>query len=415
MMRSLKQTLKRNSTIGPILEKLRGCQQEYLAAKRLAHYREEAERRRIVCPTGDALVQLLRQRLAGRRRGREPVAKGQMHVFLAYYKTNWEFILPKALEPFGEVSPFEWRAMGIDDNAPDWPKGREELNAKMLAAFEEANRRRPVDAVVGYLSGRNTLPKTLQAMSSAGAAIFNFCWDDKLRFPGEMLGGQYSSPAAIAHTVDLNLTNAPDSVLKYAVHGGLGMFWPEAAHPELHKPYDLPLEFDVSFVGGRYGWRPRFIEALQKRGIKIECFGPGWPNGPLSDEDLVKLYSRSRISLGFAGIGHSKKLMCLKGRDFEAPLSGALYLTQHNPELALVYDIGREIETYTDLDDCERKIKALLADPARMQAMRKAGYRRAMRDHTYEVRWTQVFEMAGLLRDSGGRNSASRTPFIGEV
>ena len=397
MMKSLKQALKRNPTIGPVLEKVRGRMQEYQARTRLAEYRAEAEHRGIACPTGNALAQTLRQRLASRRRGREPKAKGQMHIFLAYYISNWEFILPRALEPFGQVSPFEWRALGIDDNAPTWPKGRKELNAKMLEAFHEANRRQPVDAVVGYLSGRNTLPKTLQTMSEAGAAIFNFCWDDKLRFPGEMLGGQYTSPAAIAHTIDLNLTNAPDSVIKYAVHGGLGMFWPEAAHPDLHKPYDLPFEFDVSFVGGRYGWRPRFIEALQGRGIKIDCFGPGWPNGPLSDEDLVKLYSRSRISLGFAGIGHSKKLMCLKGRDFEAPLSGALYLTQHNPELSLVYDIGNEIVTYTDVDDCAAKIRSLLANPVRAAAIRKAGRARALRDHTYEVRWKQVFEMAGLM------------------
>jgi len=63
---------------------------------------------------------------------------------------------------------------------------------------------------------------------------------------------------------------------------------------------------------------------------------------------MSRIYARSRINLGFGGIGHSRNLVCLKGRDFEVPMSGALYVTQHNPELALVFDIGREIVTYRD-------------------------------------------------------------------
>ena len=42
----------------------------------------------------------------------------------------------------------------------------------------------------------------------------------------------------------------------------------------------------------------------------------------MSNEEMVKLYSCSRINLGFAGVGHSKKLMCREGRDFEVPMSG---------------------------------------------------------------------------------------------
>ena len=63
-------------------------------------------------------------------------------------------------------------------------------------------------------------------------------------------------------------------------------------HPEIHKPYQIPFEYDISFVGGKYGWRPKFISKLQKMGIKVVCFGNGWENGPLSDEEMVKLFSR---------------------------------------------------------------------------------------------------------------------------
>ena len=81
-------------------------------------------------------------------------------------------------------------------------------------------------------------------------------------------------------------------------------------------------------------------KSLKKAGIDIAAFGKGWPGGTLSDREMVELYSRSRINLGFSGIGSSRRLCHLKGRDFEVPMSGGLYLTQDHPELELVYKVG---------------------------------------------------------------------------
>lgn len=376
---------------------IKAYSQERKATHSLEYYRHEAAQRGIICPQGEALRSALCDRLKIRATNCWPKPKGQLHIFLAYSVSNWEAILPRTLTPFGKVTTFEWRFQGFDHLKPDWLQYRDTINRAILESFHKANREQTVDVVVGYLSGYTTAPETLIEMANTGAAIFNFCWDDKLNFPGELLGGRYSTPAAIAHVVDLNLTNAPDSMVKYAVHGGLAMFWPEAAHPEVHHPYEVPFEFDVSFVGACYGWRPKFISLLQRLGIKVECFGNGWPNGPLSDEEMIKLYSRSRINLGFAGVGHSRKLMCLKGRDFEVPMSGGLYLTQDNPELKLVFEVDREIVTYKDERNCADKIWALLVNPEMAATIRTAGRARCLLEHTYEVRWAQVFSMAGII------------------
>jgi len=372
--------------------------QEWRAASTLRRSRTLAKAHRIDCPTGEALEAALRRRLSSRSRGRWPKLKGELHLFLAYYVSNWEAILPTSLQPFGQVTAFNWRECSVDDRVGNWIENRERMNADMLAAFHAANEHQPVDAVIGYLSGHNTNPETLRDMAKAGAAVFNLCFDDKLYFPGRKLGGRFTSPAAIASAVDLNLTNAPESIVKYAVHGGLAMFWPGAAHPEVHRPHPERFDYEVSFVGSCYGWRPRFAAALRRHGIKVECFGNGWPNGSLSNEEVIRLYSRSRINLGFGAIGHSRKLLCLKGRDFEVPMSGGLYLTQHNPELALVYDIGREIVTYKNANDCAQQITELLGNPDRAAALREAGRKRALKEHTYEAKWSRVLETAGLLQ-----------------
>ncbi len=168
----------------------------------------------------------------------------------------------------------------------------------------------------------------LREMADLGAVIANFCFDDKIRWPGARIGSRYRSTAGIAHDVDLNLTSDPGGMIRYYAHGGLSMFHPEAADPDWFTPLQLPFEYDVSFVGACYGWRPKLIEGLRRRGIEVECFGKGWPNGAIANEQMSGLYSRSRINLGCGGIGFSKNLLCLKGRDFEVPMSGAVYLTQ---------------------------------------------------------------------------------------
>ncbi len=374
--------------------------QEHVATCLLRNYKKRIKKGGIVQLSRQGICRELMARLKQRGVNLKPKKKGDLNIFLAFPLSNWEFVLPVSLASFGQVTTFEWRALGFDDMSSDWLNQRDSMNKSMLEIFLKVNSKKSIDVVVGYLSNYNTSPQILQKMGEAGAVIFNFNWDDKLGFQGKTLGGRWTGPASLASVVDLNLTNAPDSIIKYMVEGGLAMFWPEAALPDIHKPYDLPFEYDVSFVGGKYGWRPKFITKLQKMGINVTCFGNGWGNGPLSDEEMVKLYSRSRINLGFAGVGHSRKLMCLKGRDFEVPMSGGLYLTQNNSELSLVYDIGKEIVTYREETDCAEKIRWLLDNPEDADKIRKAGKIRALKEHTWEKRFQQIFSMAGLLKIS---------------
>jgi spore maturation protein CgeB len=373
--------------------------QEYQSAKELKYYRK-------ILSSSDhfydsqKLPDLFAERLSKRGIYPVPKPKGELHIFLVYSLYNWESVLPKALSIYGKVSEFESSIHGFDVMSNGWIDKRDTMNNEILNTFKKINSDNQVDIVISYLSGYTCDPSLFVEMGKSGAAIFNFCWDDKLGFLGGSVEGRWTGPAAIASAVDLNLTNAPESVIKYIGEGGLAMFWPEAAHPMIHKPYEVPFEFDVSVLGGNYGWRPLFVKKLKRRGINVSCFGNGWPNGPLSDEDSVKLFSRSRINLGFAGVGHSKKLMCLKGRDFEVPMSGGLYLTQDNPELSIVYSVGEEIITYKDIDDCYDKITWLLDNPDIAEKIRRRGRERALRDHTWEKRFDEIFTLFGFLKNS---------------
>lgn len=382
-------------------QRIKGLYQDLCASRRKWLYYRLAKKQGLRAFTNTELQIRLRAKLSGRPHPNWPKEKGSLHIFLPFSVSNWEAILPRAFSIFGRVTPFNWREHGYDDRCDNWLDVRDRMNAEMLRIFREVNAVQPVDAVCGYLSGYHISGKVLAQMGEAGAAIFNFCWDDVIKFPGKIHGGRYDSPAAIADAVDLNLTNVPSSVIKYMVHSGLAMFFPEAGLPEVHRPYPMDFRYDVTFVGAKYGWRPVFIAKLQRRGISVNCFGPGWPSGALSDAEMVSMYSRSRINLGFAAIGYSKRLHCLKGRDFEVPMSGGLYLTQWNSDLELVFNIGREILAYKSIPDCAEKISWILNHPEEVEKIRQAGRARCLKDHSYEARWGRVFVLAGILKETG--------------
>lgn len=391
-----KQVLRRIPGLSSCHDHWKAALQERRAQTELREYERLAHRLNLRTEPAEMLPAAVRERRADRGYPSIGSSPEDLHIFLAYPLANWEAALEPALSAHGRVTPFEWRSRGHDDRRPDWLRHRSSMNAAMLEAFHAAWRERPVDVVVGYLSGWNTAPGTIREFARQGAAVLNFSWDDKLHYRGKDAGGWPAGPAALAAVVDLNLTNAPGSVVKYQIDGGLAAFWPEAASAEIHRPYDLPFEYDVAFVGTCYGWRPRLVRALERSGIRVAAFGHGWPAGPLPDSEMVSIYSRSRINLGFGGVGYSRRLLCLKGRDFEVPMAGGLYLTQHNPELERVYRIGEEILTYRDGPDCITTIRELLSDPARCDRIRAAGRARALADHTWEKRFGQAFRMVGL-------------------
>jgi spore maturation protein CgeB len=87
----------------------------------------------------------------------------------------------------------------------------------------------------------------------------------------------------------------------------------------------------------------------------------------------------------------------LKGRDFEIPMSGGFYLTEYHPELEKVYSLGTEIVTYKGFDDLVEKVRYFLSNPEKAEEIRKRGYERARREHTWEMRFEKIFRLLGLI------------------
>lgn len=329
----------------------------------------------------------------------EAKSKGQLNIIAIYHHYNWEnYSLKPALEKFGDVRLYDWFDE-FNHNDRNWRRsGKSKMNKALLEQVDTWMAQSRADVIFMYVSGILIEPEILALLRTHGVALVNLALNDKEHFVSKVRGGRAFGARDICRYFDLCWTSTEDALVKYRVEGARPIYLPEGANPEIHKPYPVEQTIDVSFVGQCYGNREDVIGGLARRGIEVKTYGHGWPSGPLTIEDMVKLYSRSKINLGFGGVAGHQETFCLKGRDFEIPMSGGFYLTEDHPELARAFLPGQEIVTYRGLEDLAQKIHYYLEHPAETDAIRKRGYERAIRDHAWEARFEKIFRILGILQ-----------------
>ena len=179
-------------------------------------------------------------------------------------------------------------------------------------------------------------------------------------------------------------------------------FIPEASDPSLFGPSDQPKIHDITFVGANYGFRGRVVASLRRAGLRVTTYGSDWPEGQIASEAIPELFARSRIVLGLGGILHCSDFTALKLRDFDAPMSGSFYLTQANPDLALVFKVGDEIETWRSIPELVAKCRQYLADDDGRERIAQRGRIRAAAMHTWVHRFSLL--LACLDKLTGDRS-----------
>jgi len=96
------------------------------------------------------------------------------------------------------------------------------------------------------------------------------------------------------------ITTDEDTPAKYHSMGYKNVIKIQTAYNHFtYKPLHLEKIYDVSFVGVAHGNRGKIIRELEGRGVKVKCWGAGWPAGRASQEDMIKIFSQSKINLNF--------------------------------------------------------------------------------------------------------------------
>jgi len=225
--------------------------------------------------------------------------------------------------------------------------------------------------------------------------------DDDVKFNSINSKGEYDGPRQNASKVDLYLTTSKYSVKKYIAHSGRAIFIPPGANPEIFKPLNLKIKYDVVFIGQIYGVRKRLIESLKKSGINVAVFGRNSHTCIPTINEMNYIWNQSYIVLGHGGIGYSWDTRNIKGRDFEAIVSGACYITTYHPVLDEIFQEYNDIVFYKNTQECIAKIKMLLNDKSLIDKI-KHNARMIRNEHTWEKRMINVMSRLGIGNHDSG-------------
>jgi hypothetical protein len=240
---------------------------------------------------------------------------------LGHEVLEFDYDMSETFQKLDDLQP-EIKAF-IDENRP-------KVTSALLDQLKAAHRKKPVDLFFSYFYDSCILPEGVDEIKSMGITTANWYCNglNMLRYVSE-----------ISPRYDWCLVPEKDRIQNYFDMGARPIYCQEAANPDFYRPYDLPVEFDVTFVGQAYGERPQIVRYLLDRGIDLKVWGPRWGDigtedvvpadrvaGPLEDLDLVKMYSRSKINIGFSSvwqpIDSGERILQVRLRDFEVPMSG---------------------------------------------------------------------------------------------
>jgi len=330
-------------------------------------------------------------------------------------------------------------------------KNRPKVTRELLRQVKAAHAIKAVDLFFSYFYDACVLPEAIGEIKSMGIKTVNWYCNGSY---------QLHLVSEISPHYDWCLVPEKFRLKDYVAMGARPIYCQEAANPNIYRPYDLPIEYDVTFVGQAYGDRPVYINYLLEQGIDVRVWGWGWYNystatkatgessfprrayhagqlllsrsgrqalrrylrnmldgngtsaelhinlpisilgDTLSDIDMIQTYSRSKINLGFSSCGDTHKtgerILQVRLRDFEVPMSGGFYMMEYMDELEEFFEIGKEVVCYFNKEDLADKIKYYLKHDDERERIRGAGYGRCLRDHSWHKRFQTVFMEMGL-------------------
>ena len=331
------------------------------------------------------------------------------------------------------------------DNLDFIREHRPHAEQELLRQVKAAHKNKPIQLFFSYFYSSCVSPETVREIRAMGIVTVN--WYCNASYQLDLV-------RHIAPAYDYCLVPEKFRLEDYQQLGANPIYCQEAANPNVYKPYDGPKELEVVFVGARYADRPLYLRRLIDAGVPVRVWGQGWRSqvdqppgrslmnrwkrlttprgweaaarhirrrmlsprsargasavvlppeicgGPLTDQEMIKTYSRSKISLGFSTVGEThldrKRITQVRLRDFEAPMCGAFYMVEYMPELEEFFEVGKEIVCYTNPDDLIEKCRYYLDHEAERERIRLAGYSRAVNDHSWHKRFESVFKQIGL-------------------
>ena len=259
-----------------------------------------------------------------------------------------------------------------------------------------------IDCILMQAWGASFISSEINELKkSYGFIVINIDLDSRLVYKRIPYWGK-DNPGIFGCTsyADLVLVSTREIVSWYKKEGVPALYFPLASSNSFYYPMeDIKKIYDVGFIGSKYGLREKEVQFLQNSGIEIEARGEGWEHGPINFEENNLFFNQCKIVLGMGNISYCSNFFNPKLRDYDAPMSGSVYITNRTKELEYDYTDGKDIILIDSWQDAANKIKELLCDDDILEEIRVNAYNTAIYKHSYEKQFEDLFSKLSRIQE----------------
>ena len=311
---------------------------------------------------------------------------------------------------------------------------------KTVKDIQLKHNKKPISCFLSYLYPHQVEEQAIREIQKMGIPCVNFFCDNVREFT--------SAPKEFA-VFDLNWVPEYKALTLYkkAGHQYIHLPMPMWVEPKNRNLPTIETN-GVSFIGSVDVQRVLLFEEAVKKGLQINIYGKGWKDervetiiheknidksgvkqtlvnqmvflkrfglagffrkmsqrnlqfnpstnlekslkGKLTFEDYVTITKESAVTLGVNRYPSyhyplNSPNTYSRLRDIEAPMLGACYLTEWTEGIDKLYEVGKEIEVYSNAEDLKEKAIRLLADKQKRMVLRRGGQERALKQHSIQT------------------------------
>lgn len=352
-----------------------------------------------------------------------------------WYKNLYEPLLDIGIEVDLFIIDEEKKRNNIND-----------IDNYLYDAVCKSNTMKKVDLFLSYIRNDDLEINTIKRIKELGIPTANFSCNNT---------HQFYLTKEIAPYFDFNLHSEKHAAGMFKEINANPVWFQMAANPKYYHPIDVAKSNDVSFVGMRYAKRAYYMNILLDNDINVMIYGPHWVMSskellyseikrfgclfldsltwnkkkrdyyssklhdydfyknmyrkysknfhlPVDDDDMIFIFNRTRLNFGSLevfGVDNCPNTipkMHLHLREFEVPMTCNAYITNYSDELAEFYEPEKEIITYKNEYELLEKTRYYLKNEKALNEIAKKGYERAMKCHTYQNRYKDLFKNIGI-------------------
>ena len=176
----------------------------------------------------------------------------------------------------------------------------------------------------------------------------------------------------------------------------------EAMNPAWHKPVSEQSNNSIIVAGNYNNYRQALCEFLMKAGHQLDLYGPPPPRWSLQvikqnhkgiyivKEEKSRIFGAGLACLNSFNFYEGNSINC---RAFEIAGAAGLQLIEYRDAVERCFEPGKEVLTFKTKDELLSLIDRAQKEPKEMKKIREAGSKRALAQHTYQHRLSEILRI----------------------